>query len=495
MLFNSYIYLFIYLPVTIGIYFILNKLKVTYAARVFLVIASLIFYSWWNMNSLPLIIISILFNYAIGLRIVKAEAFDFRKRLFILAVSLNIILLVFYKYTDFIIININTLFNVHYSTMKLALPLGISFFTITQIAYLADAYNRKVKEYKGINYSLFVSFFPHLLAGPILHHSEMMPQFDRLRNVKINTKNMTTGLLLMAIGLIKKIMIADYISAWADFGFNAAGGLTFAQAWNASLSYTMQLYFDFSGYTDMALGAALLLNIHLPMNFNSPYKSLNIRDFWRAWHMTLSRFLRDYLYIPLGGNRCSQTRAFTNIVTTFIIGGIWHGAGWGFLIWGGLHGLAYAVHMSWRRTGIQLPKMFAWVLTFNFINITWIFFRANSLSSAFNVIKGMVNIGSVDMKSAVNAVLQFIMDFINLFQNEEKFLALSILLNYFTGEAGKAIFVAALIVVCIACRNSNDISMNFSPSLGNALLYGFFTAIAVMLINRDKLSKFLYFNF
>ncbi|MBF0518125.1 MAG: MBOAT family protein [Nitrospirae bacterium] len=495
MLFNSYVYLFAFLPATICVYFFLNKLKKTFAARVSLILASFIFYSWWNIWDLPVIIISIIFNYTIGLRLGKTDISSDRKRLFITGVSLNILLLIFYKYTDFLILNINTVFNTSINTLKLTLPLGISFFTITQIAYLSDAYKQTVKEYKGTNYSLFVTFFPHLLAGPILHHREMMPQFDRMRNKVFSSKNTVRALVLIVIGLIKKIAIADYLSAWADFGFDTAGNLTMLQAWISSLSYTLQIYFDFSGYTDMALGSALLLNIHLPLNFNSPYKSLNIREFWRAWHMTLSRFLRDYLYIPLGGNRCGTTRINLNIMLTFIIGGIWHGAGWGFLIWGALHGFAYALYRFWQSTGLRLTRPIAWFLTFNFINITWIFFRAKSLADAVKVIKGMVNFGSIEVKTFLNTALLFTMDFINLFQDEEKFQALGTLFNYFAADAAKILCLAILITVCVSCGNSNDISKDFSPNSRNALLFGFLGAVAIMLLHTEKLSKFLYFNF
>ncbi|MBF0463735.1 MAG: MBOAT family protein [Nitrospirae bacterium] len=492
MLFNSYVYLFAFLPATICVYFFLNKLKKTFAARVFLILASFIFYSWWNIWDLPVIIISVIFNYSIGLKLGKTNISSDRKRLFITGVSLNILLLIFYKYTDFLILNINTLLNTNINTLKLTLPLGISFFTITQIAYLSDAYRQTVKEYKGTNYSLFVAFFPHLLAGPILHHREMMPQFDRMRNKVFSSKNTVRALVLIVIGLIKKIAIADYLSAWADFGFDSAGNLSLLQAWITSLSYTLQIYFDFSGYTDMALGSALLLNIHLPLNFNSPYKSLNIREFWRAWHMTLSRFLRDYLYIPLGGNRCGTARVNLNIILTFILGGIWHGAGWGFLIWGALHGFAYAFYRLWQSTGLRLARPIAWFLTFNFINITWIFFRAKSFADAVKVIKGMVNFGSTEVKTFLNTVT---MDFINLFQNKEKFQAISTLCNYFSSDGAKIMYLAILITVCVSCRNSNDISKDFSPNLRNALLFGFLGAVAIMLLHKEKLSKFLYFNF
>lgn len=249
----------------------------------------------------------------------------------ILGIMANIALLGYFKYSDFFIENINDVFKTNMALLNLTLPLAISFFTFQQIAYLVDSYKGKTQEYDVVNYAVFVTFFPQLIAGPIVHHKEMMPQFAYASNNRINAENISRGLFIFAIGLFKKVVIADTFAIYANEGFDVAKVLSFYEAWATSLSYTFQLYFDFSGYTDMAIGLALLFNIVLPFNFNSPYKALNIQDFWRRWHMTLSRFLRDYIYIPLGGNRKGTVLTYRNLMATFVIGGLWHGAAWTFV--------------------------------------------------------------------------------------------------------------------------------------------------------------------
>ncbi|NPA64988.1 MAG: MBOAT family protein, partial [Epsilonproteobacteria bacterium] len=313
-----------------------------------------------------------------------------KKLLLAAGIAFNLALLGYFKYADFFIQNINSLFGLEIPLLHLALPLAISFFTFQQIAYLVDSYRGETREYSFLNYALFVTFFPQLIAGPIVHHAEMMPQFASVRNKVKNYFNIALGLFIFSIGLFKKVVIADTFAQWANQGFDVAKELTMPEAWATSLSYTLQLYFDFSGYTDMAIGAALLFNIKLPMNFFSPYKATNIQDFWRRWHITLSRFLRDYLYIPLGGNRKGRVRTYFNLFITFLLGGIWHGAGWTFVAWGALHGAALVVHRMWKEfVGRKLPVVLAWFITFNFVNIAWIFFRAKNFEDAMKVLEGM----------------------------------------------------------------------------------------------------------
>lgn len=305
MLFNSEIFIFLFLPVTFFIYFYLNSKRLTEASKGFLVVSSLFFYSWWNIIYLPLILISMVFNYVLGTSLSKETQHKkiSRKQILIVGVLGNLSLLGYFKYSDFFIENFNLVLSTDIPLLHLALPLAISFFTFQQIAYLVDSYRGETKEYDFLNYSLFVTFFPQLIAGPIVHHKEMMPQFAQAKNKVKNYTNIALGLFIFSIGLFKKVVIADSFAVWATAGFDKAEMLTFFEAWFTSFSYTFQLYFDFSGYTDMAIGIALLFNIKLPINFNSPYKATNIQDFWRRWHITLSRFLRDYIYIPLGGNR------------------------------------------------------------------------------------------------------------------------------------------------------------------------------------------------
>jgi len=295
------------------------------------------------------------FNYVIGRSLNKTcnnkgKGFS-RKSILIFGVILNLSLLGYFKYADFFIENINIAFSVNAESLNLLLPLAISFFTFQQIAYLVDSYRQETKEYDFLNYALFVTFFPQLIAGPIVHHKEMMPQFAKTRNKVKSYRNIAMGLFIFSIGLFKKVVIADTFAVWATNGFDVATTLNLFEAWATSLSYTFQLYFDFSGYTDMAIGLALLFNIRLPVNFNSPYKATNIQDFWRRWHITLSRFLRDYVYIPLGGNKKGSFRTYNNLMATFVIGGLWHGASWAFIFWGFLHGLALTVQKLWSKLG------------------------------------------------------------------------------------------------------------------------------------------------
>ena len=309
-------------------------------------------------------------------------------------IVINLLVLAYYKYTDFLLGNINIVFDTHYALPHIALPLAISFFTFTQIAYLVDSYRGETADYDLLNYSLFVTFFPHLIAGPIVHHSQIMPQFASRWRLTKRSANILKGLFIFAIGIFKKVVIADTFAGWADAGFDGGQPLGFFAAWATALSYAFQIYFDFSGYCDMAIGASLLFNIWLPINFNSPYKALDIQDFWRRWHITLSRFLRDYLYVPLGGNRYSPHRTYVNLLATFVLGGLWHGATWMFVIWGGMHGCALAIHRFWKGFHRPMSPILAWPMTFAFVTFAWVFFRAKTLDDAMRVLQGMVDIRS-----------------------------------------------------------------------------------------------------
>lgn len=399
MLFNSWQFILGFLPVSWLVYFWLNqKARLPLAAKAWLVSASLFFYSYWNVDFLPLILASMLFNFAVGSGLSPGRGASRgnldRRAILVLGVAANLVLLGYFKYRGFLVENINDVFGAHIEVPNVILPLAISFFTFQQIAYLVDSYRGETTEYDFLTYALFVTFFPQLIAGPIVHHREMMPQFASRWSQVIRYRNLLQGLLIFSVGLFKKVVIADTFSIWANTGFDSGAPLDFYAAWATSLSYTFQLYFDFSGYCDMAIGAALLFNIKLPINFNSPYKALDIQDFWRRWHITLSRFLRDYLYIPLGGNRLSRNRTFVNLLATFLLGGLWHGASWMFIIWGGMHGLAVILHRVWQTLRRPMPMMFAWLLTFLFVNMSWVFFRAKTLADAERVLHGMLDIGS-----------------------------------------------------------------------------------------------------
>lgn len=481
MLFNSYQFIF-FLAVVFFVYFFLNKKRLILLAKAWLVGSSLFFYSWWNIAYLPLILISLFFNYAAGSALSKDKPRINRKAILVTAVSFNITLLGYFKYSDFFISNMNVLFSSNIAFLNLALPLAISFFTFQQIAYLVDAYRHETKEYDFLSYALFVTFFPQLIAGPIVHHKEIMPQFGQLRNKVLNYRNIAIGIFIFSIGLFKKVAIADSFAVWATQGFDQTETLNFFEGWITSLSYTFQLYFDFSGYTDMAIGVSLLFNIALPINFNSPYKALDIQDFWRRWHITLSRFLTQYIYIPLGGNRKGKRRTYINILIVFLISGLWHGAGWTFIFWGLLHGLSTVVNRFWKSLGYKLNKYIAWFITFNFVNIAWVFFRASTWGDAIKVLKGMFGGNGIVFPSF--GKLSFLESY--GFTLGTYFIDLSELLKIVP-------FLIIGLLVVVFCKNSKKMSENFRP---NMLLSLYISVIFVYcILNFNKISEFLYFNF
>ncbi len=464
---------------------LLNKIKLITPAKIWLVLSSLFFYSWWNVLYLPLILSSMIINYWIGKQLGKNNNKHIRKIILTVGIVFNVGLLSYYKYSDFFIENINYLFATNLSLLYLALPLAISFFTFQQIAYLVDAYKNETKEYDFLNYSLFVSFFPQLIAGPIVHHKEVMPQFANVRNKIINYRNVAVGIFVFSIGLFKKVAIADTFGVWATEGFNNTEVLTLIEAWIVSLSYTFQLYFDFSGYTDMAIGIALLFNIRLPINFNSPYKALNIQDFWRRWHITLGRFLTAYIYIPLGGNRKGKKRTYINILLVFLISGLWHGAGWTFIFWGLLHGFAMVINRYWQTFGIKMPMLIAWFITFNFINVAWVFFRAETWADAIKVLRGMLGLNGVTLPNG--GILSAISSLSNIEFEISKFFVNN-------SEIDKSIYLILItFIIVVFAKNSVELRDRFKPNLlsGAAIII----MVVYTILNMSKISEFLYFNF
>ncbi len=406
MLFNSYAFIFLYLPVVLLIYFQMARLGHAYAAG-WLAMASLVFYGYWNPAYVGLLLCSIIFNYAFGIWIARARSKAGAvngKQLLVLAVGLNLLLLAYYKYANFFLGSANSVAGLNLSLGDIILPLGISFFTFTQIAFLVDTWQGKVKEYNFIHYMLFVTYFPHLIAGPVLHHGEMMPQFAQRNNYRVNWDHVADGIVLFTLGLCKKTLWADSFAPYAHavFGGVQRGEIpTIYEAWSGALAYTMQIYFDFSGYTDMALGIALMFNIRLPINFYSPYKATSIIEFWRRWHMTLSRFLRDYLYIPLGGNRKGKLRRYINLMVTMLLGGLWHGAGWTYVCWGALHGAYLSVNHVWREwlparwvkwTPAWISSLTGGVITFIAVVAAWVVFYSADITHAAVMLKAMSGI-------------------------------------------------------------------------------------------------------
>jgi len=395
-LFNSYVFILAFLPITLIGFYLLSGKFAPRVAKAWLVAASLFYYAWWNPAYLGLLIGSLLVNYAIGLTLGEPLRGKGTKRgLLTIGVTLNLGALAYFKYANFFVDNLNAVSGLEWNLKQIILPLGISFFTFQQIAYLVDAARGETREYRFLDYALFVSFFPQLIAGPIVHHKEMMPQFARETTYRFDPMNLAVGLSIFAFGLFKKVIIADTIGAYASRVFNpvAESGLapTALEAWGGALAYTVQLYFDFSGYSDMAIGLGRMFGILLPLNFFSPYKSRDIIEFWRRWHITLSRFLRDYLYIPLGGNRRGEFRRYLNLMITMTLGGLWHGAGWTFVLWGALHGIYLMVNHGWKTlTGGKGGGLWwSWPLTLLAVVVGWVFFRSADLPTAMRMLGAM----------------------------------------------------------------------------------------------------------
>ena len=465
MLFNSFEFLLAFLPLTLIVYFVFIQTGNISASRYWLFFASLFFYSWWNPVYLPLILGSIVFNYSIGKQLNSSRPVSFKKKMLWLGIIINVGMLIYFKYCNFFIDNLNLFIDDKIFLAQIILPLGISFFTFQQVSYIVDSYNHKAKDYDFLSYSLVVTFFPHLIAGPIVQYRDVIPQFDARENLKFNAFNFSKGLYIFFIGLTKKVIIADSFAVLANNGYADTSSLNLLDSWITSLAYSFQLYFDFSGYSDMAIGLALLFNINIAINFNSPYRALNIQDFWRRWHITLSAFLRDYVYIPLGGNRLGEFSTLKNLMLTFIIGGLWHGAGWTFVFWGFLHGFGQVVFKLWQKTAIKMPDWLAWAITFLYVNLAWVFFRAASWSQAIQLVEGMLGIrGTGTLHS-----------------------------NVFTD-----VFLAPLLltgVLLLFYKNSVELAQEFKTDRKH-LVYLIFLALAgILFMNSITANDFLYFDF
>lgn len=470
MLFNSYEFILLYLPFTLLVYYKLAKYLGNSYAKNFLIFMSLAFYSYWDINNLPILLTSIIANYIFGHFLTQKKD----KITLTCGILFNLAFLGYFKYTDFVIQNINTLLNTDIPLQNIVLPLGISFFTFTQTAYLVDVYRGETKEYSKSDYLLFVTIFPHLIAGPILYHKDMIPQFSVSENYKVNYKNITYGIIWFVIGLFKKVIIADKLAITANQAFSNVDKLTMYDAWIGSLAYTLQLYFDFSAYSEMAIGLGLMFNYNLPLNFNLPYRSCSIIEFWRRWHMTLSAFLKNYLYIPLGGNRTGHH--LRNIMITMFLGGLWHGAGWTFIVWGCIHGIFICINHVWRKTKIILPKALCWFLTFNAVNIAWIFFRAEDISSAFSIINTMFDISKFYLPHS-NSMAKYIADF-----GLEK--------TIFDLKDTCRLILPLLILSVI--RFNKNIVERYNTIITATVCVAIFI---YCILNFSKISEFLYFQF
>ncbi|MCT7988536.1 MBOAT family O-acyltransferase [Laspinema olomoucense] len=491
MLFNSYVFIFGFLPVTLLVYFGLIRLRYLKAAIVWMAIASLFFYGYWNPPYLLLLLLSISLNYGFGRAIASSPLrSDRAKFLLIVGILINLAFIGYYKYAEFFLSSLNQVFNWTWQSPDIVLPLAISFYTFTQIAYLVDAYRGETKDsnYDLVTYSLFVSFYPQLIAGPILRHDELIPEFRSLRNFIFSEKNFALGLTLFILGLSKKMLIADNLSPWVALVFNNAESVTFVEAWIGALSYTFQLYFDFSGYSDMAIGLGWMVNINLPINFNSPYKASSMIDFWRRWHITLSAFLRDYLYIPLGGNRKGETRRIINLMVTMLLGGLWHGAGWTYVIWGGMHGLFLCINHSWRKLGISLPKFVGVTVTFLAVVASWVVFRAATFQDALELLQAMAGMKAVILPTHYQGILGWLSPLGLKFQP----VATLAYLPRWGVELNSLILLGVLLIVMLL-PNALEMVQKFKTNW--VWTVGIASLAAGCFISLNQVSEFLYFQF
>lgn len=485
MLFNSYIFLLLFLPLTVGGYFLLNSFRQYRAATVFLLGMSLWFYGYFHPSYLYILCGSIVGNYLLA-RLMERSAPLWKKIIVILGSTANIGVIFYFKYFDFFLKNVNAVFGASFNLLHIVLPLGISFFTFQQVSFLVDASRGETKGYSFEEYALFVAFFPQLVAGPIVLHSEMIPQFRDPEKRVFRAENFSRGLFILALGLFKKVIVADTFGQAVAVGFRDVDAMQAMEAWIVSIAYTFQLYFDFSGYCDMAMGIAEMFNISLPQNFNSPYQSLSITEFWDRWHMTLTRFLRVYLYFPLGGSRKGKARTYLNIMIVFLASGLWHGASWTFVAWGALHGMLNCLCRIFRKQWEKLSPITRWFQNFLLVNFLWVLFRADSIRQAWKFLLKMLSLRDFTIRQ----------ELYECFQLDE----IAFLIKHFSPAARLSDFVYGwpmwMFFFCAfaAVLNlPNSKQLHFRPTVWYSL------ATAVMLawsvLSLSGVSEFLYFNF
>jgi alginate O-acetyltransferase complex protein AlgI len=482
MLFNSYPFLLVYLPIVLSVFFGFSKMHLTRAAKGWLLLSSLFFYGYWDVHYLPLLAGSIIFNYGCGSWILSSKQPVLKKTFLISGIVGDLSLLFYFKYYNFFL---SSVLGQSHQLMEVILPLGISFFTFTQIAYLVDTYQRKAEHCDVISYGLFVTIFPHLIAGPILHHKDMLKQFNSLRMHVLSWPNIAQGTFLFVMGMFKKVVIADNLAILAKPIFDQAKeAVPFVQAWFGAITYTLQLYFDFSGYSDMAVGLGLLFSLRLPINFNSPYQADSIIDFWRRWHMTLSQFLRDYLYISLGGNRYGKWSKLRNLFITMLLGGLWHGAGWTFVLWGACHGLFLIINHLWRDLKLNMPAWLARALTLLAVICAWVIFRAPTVDQALNILAGMAGFNGIVFPESYAQHLAFLktlgIQFTHVAESKFRLRDLGL--------------IFLLSVVVLIFPNTNYWVQRFKERpLAWAVACAFLFFISFL--NLDEMSEFLYYQF
>lgn len=488
MIFSSYTFLFAFLPIVVIVYFVMAKYVNRTVQHTFLVLASLFFYGYIDLingvrTGIPhvaIIMLSVIVNFGSAkiIAAIKENKSLIRKGIFIFAILFNVGLLGYYKYTRFILDNINIVFDTHFTIKYVILPIGISFFTFQQIAYQIRIWKREESVPSFLDYSLFITFFPQLVAGPIVFSQDVMSQYQDDKNRFFNIDNFSQGIFIFCIGLFKKAVIADSISLIATTGFTTElQSLSFGGAWATSLAYTMQIFFDFSGYSDMAIGLGQMMNIKLPVNFYSPYKSKSITEFWQRWHITLGRSLAVLIYYPLGGNRKGYVRTCINLFIVFLVSGIWHGAAWTFIIWGIAHGIVRIFEKIFDSQLAKVPSFIRVLFTFMFVNAAWVVFRAKSLDDALIVLQKMFMPDHISFDRLYMLATDGVLTYPNVVQN------LYIIL-----------FIAVLLLICfVAPKNSIDYYNSFKPKVRYALISAVLFCISV--IHISKAGAFIYFNF
>ena len=484
MLFNSYIFILFFFPIVLIGYYLTGRFGKLRMGNIFLIGMSLWFYGYYNPKYLFIICGSIIFNYIFSKLILARRNGKSGKWLTAAGVIVNVAIIFYFKYYDFFIENINAVFKTTFELYNIALPLGISFFTFQQISYIVDSYHGETEGYSFDEYALFVCYFPQLIAGPIVLHNELIPQFRDASKRSFNAENFGHGMYIFALGLFKKVLLADTLSKAVTWGFNDIASLTAAEAWIVSFSYTFQLFFDFSGYCDMAIGIGYMMNINLPQNFNSPYKALSIPDFWSRWHMTLTRFLRTYIYFPLGGSRCGAARTYLNIMIVFLVSGIWHGASWTFIAWGILHGILNCLTRVFNKSYEKLHPVFRWMLTLVLVNFLWVIFRAPTLGAAKQFFIQAFTSQSMSISSALTDcyVLPDIVYALELLPQTAQELASSACMWVF-------LFISLFIILNF--KNSSEIKTKASVVRSLSAVVLFIWSI----ISLSGVSEFLYFDF
>ena len=503
MLFNSYIFIFLFLPLCLGGFYLFAHRGKSVPARLWLTGFSLWFYGYFNPSYLLIMICSILFNYAVfmGMELAGEKSPKWRRPVMIFGVAANLAVLFYFKYYDFFVENVNAVFGTSFVLKGILLPLGISFFTFQQIGFVVDAYRGEVKNCSFLDYALFVSFFPQLIAGPIVSQSEMLPQFAQIGRKRLDLEKFTAGIYLFTLGMVKKVLVADTFGLAVDWGYSNIPALSSVDSLLLVFFYSIQLYFDFSGYCDMARGLAWLFGMEIPVNFNSPYKAVNIIDFWRRWHITLSRFFRQYVYIPLGGNRKGRPRMYANLILIFLLSGIWHGAGWTFVTWGAAQGVLYIITRACQlyrkdhpRSGTAAALRFphrltmaaGTLFTFCYYSFACVFFRSETMTQAFAVFRRLFT-GGIALPAA---------SFLEGFNLDEFWYVIKLLrldsLPYSSLYLPAIITLGTLLVIFLA-PNAGQCAERFRPRAWNALLTAFLFLWCVL--SLSGVSSFLYFNF